>query len=299
MSELITEKRTQLEYKKEKFKKRHGFIPDYSKDPYGNTGTIIGDDGNRIDFSFSGGTTKKTKYQKINLPKNGEEQKEDKGSWYKPSENRIEMVNQDFNPRVKGYEDYVFNHEYGHAKVNRKRQQIIQGGGIRNTLKNAQNYGNLSLQAKSYAQRNQNYKDEHDANGEETIADVNGIINTKNGEKVYRKGKQDSAKQRAKFVNNPTMQNHYKKVFNNVDEENRQLKSEIDRLKTQKVSGIRNNIQKNSTIKNMNKKIDLNTNGRNRLQQNLRVQPTTDRYRYQDNMAATQNPTLRNFANNK
>ena len=59
------------------------------------------------------------------------------------------------------------------------------------------------------------------------------------------------------------------------------------------------NVQKNRTIKNMNKKIDRNTNRRNRLQQNLNAQPSTDRYRYQDNMAATKNPTLRNFAINK
>ena len=55
MLSLITEKKTRLEYRKQKFKKEHEYKPDYSLDKYGNVGSIRGDDGGRVPFIFDGG----------------------------------------------------------------------------------------------------------------------------------------------------------------------------------------------------------------------------------------------------
>lgn len=61
----MTEKKTQLQYRINKFKKEYNYIPDLNKDPSGRTGTIVGDDGKRISFNFAGGTTKKSKVDRL------------------------------------------------------------------------------------------------------------------------------------------------------------------------------------------------------------------------------------------
>ena len=289
MNELFIEKRTQLEYQKEKFKKRHGFIPDYSKDPYGNTGTIVGDDGKRIDFSFSGGSTKKTKYvnpQKTQAP-----------TGYCIGKNKIDMNNASFSPRVRNSEDFIFNHEYGHAKVDRHYQSYMQDK--ENNRKSGEYVDKAWNEATPYAKNHKNYKDDHDVDTEETIADVNGIVNTKNGEKVFRKFSQDNAKRRAAVNNHQVTKTMTNQVRNSINKDNRDLNSGKDRLQKTRYFGIRKNLNKRKNIQEINQSINKNQNLLNNLNRNLEVQPTTDRYRYRDNMAATKNPTLRNFANNK
>ena len=90
------------------------------------------------------------------------------------------MGNTEFNSPVKGAENITFNHEYGHHKDYMKLKKSLDDSWD-------DEFDRGHQQAEMYGSENKKYKNRHDKDTEEVLADVNSIIHTKNGNKVYKK----------------------------------------------------------------------------------------------------------------
>lgn len=295
----ITEKKTQMQYRIDKFKKAHNYIPDLNKDPSGRTGTIVGDDGKRVDFQFNGGTTKKSKVARYN----------DDGAYYDNINRKIHMSNSNFNSPVKGADNFTFNHEYGHRKIHNiyddATKELTQHPKQTTQYMNdkLQNFKNVYSKAKNYGSENNIYKNQHDIDPDEVLADVNGITHTKNGEKVMRKHFQDINKADHKGFNHQA-NNTYLKIKHErpfMNNAINSLKNQKDQIQSQKYYSQNERQQQDQNIQNINNKIrKLNS------LQHLKGPKDTRRmfsdgtgntayYRAKSNLQAAKDPVLRNY----
>ena len=252
----MTEKKTQLQYRINKFKKEHNYIPDLNKDPSGRTGTVVGDDGERINFQFNGGTTKKSKVARYN----------DDGAYYDVTNRKIHMSNSNFNTPVKGAENITFNHEYGHHKYDMKPMDI--------------EYWKTERKAVEYGSENKKYKDIHDKDTEEVLADVNSIIHTKNGNKVYKKHYQDLGKGRHKLIKGIQQNLNYQK--RNMEKDILRRKRSLSPHETDKIRSL------DDQLENLDNNYDYYTTLYNK-------DKNTDYYRAKSNLKAAKDPVLRNY----
>ena len=276
----ITEKRTRMQYRIDKFKKEHRYIPDLNKDPSGRTGSVVGDDGKRVRFSFNGGTNKKSKIARFSSD----------SAYYSSEDNSIHMSNADFNSPVRGSENLIFNHEYGHHKDNRYLHKDD-----RNELDFAvgrpdEKYTRVHDRASSYGLQNYKYKNYHDMDSDEVLADVNSINHTKNGNKVFRKDFENLEKGRHKYGKI--------KYHDNISEMNKKknhLLHQKQEIQSRKYSPSFTPKDKEELIEDLNKNIAKVDREYGDFKKSYSRTANTDYYRRKTNIQAAKDPVLRNY----
>ena len=183
------------------------------------------------------------------------------------------MINDDFNTPVKGNADFIFNHEYGHHKDYMKLKKYLDD------LWDDE-FDRGHQQAKMYGSENKKYKNCHDMHDDEVIADVNGIIHTKNGNKVYKKFSQYANKSRHKVS---------KEIQQSLDLRKKNMEKDILRKKrslspheTDKMDSLNNRLYRlNCYYNNCSRKNNEHKD--------------TEYYRAKSNLKAAKDPVLRNY----
>ena len=160
MSELFTEKKTLVQYRKRKLKKDYNFIPE----PNGNgTKGTIEYNGERIP---------------IELPNTGNKHSKPVG---KSNPSRVRLTNQALNTRHSTDKDFILGHEIGHQYIKNERKYNWEND----------DRENLESQIK---RRIKNLNREHGRNPDEYLSDMFSAYHTKDGFRNGRKAITSSGK---------------------------------------------------------------------------------------------------------
>ena len=134
--------------------------------------------------------------------------------------------------------------------------------------------------ALEYGSENKKYKDIHDKDTEEVLADVNSIIHTKNGNKVYKKHYQDLGKGRHKASKAIQQNLNYQK--RNMEKDILRRKRSLSPHETDKIRSLDEQLE--NVVSIYDYYTMLNNKGKN-----------TDYYRAKSNLKAAKDPVLRNY----